>query len=218
VKNSVVQHPASHLATHAVVQHGALRPAGIVHRIGIGFGTRTFVGLSNIVRATLSRVASETTTSPWTTRTLVQLGCDIDDMTAEELAHAATTLRDVDGIIDVSLVPTLMKKGRPGTTVLVLCEPRVRDDAAAAMFSSTTTLGLRCTSLDRLELMRSEAQVDRVRVKTAARPVGATHKADHDDVVGDTLAERRAARARAEAAIDAQGPGTVPGGERGTDG
>jgi pyridinium-3,5-bisthiocarboxylic acid mononucleotide nickel chelatase len=197
------------LVAHLCAGQSMRRPPGIIQRVGIGFGTRTFVGLSNIVRATLSLPAAVATTSgprsatapSWTTRTLAQLGCDIDDMTAEELAHAAAALRDVDGVLDVHLVPVIMKKGRPGTTMVVVCDESARDAAAAALFSSTTTLGLRCTLVERLELARTEARVGAVRVKTAQRPTGATHKADHDDVAGDTLAARRAARAQAESDV-----------------
>jgi uncharacterized protein (TIGR00299 family) protein len=186
------------------------RPPGVIAGVGVGFGTRTFVGLSNILRATLSLCAGsldsqtsatvETSPSAWTTRPLLQLGCELDDMTAEELAHAANTLRDVAGVRDVLLAPVFMKKGRPATALQVLCDEDARDRVAAAVFSATTTLGLRCARMDRFELHRSEEVMGGVRVKTAQRPGGPTRKADHDDIAGDTLAARRTARSRAEAA------------------
>jgi uncharacterized protein (DUF111 family) len=93
-----------------------------------------------------------------------------------------------------------MKKGRPATALQVLCDEDARDRVAAAVFSATTTLGLRCARMDRFELHRSEEVMGGVRVKTAQRPGGPTRKADHDDIAGDTLAARRTARSRAEAA------------------
>lgn len=191
------------------------RPPGVITGVGVGFGTRTFTGLSNILRATLSRTGSltgsvtsddsvivEVVPLAWSTRPLLQLGCELDDMTAEELARAADTLRDVVGVRDVLLSPVFMKKGRPATALQVLCDEDARDAVAAAVFSATSTLGLRCARVERFELHRSEEVIDGVRVKTAQRPGGPTQKADHDDIVGDTLRARRATRARAEGGRD----------------
>jgi len=193
------------IVTHLCGGAPGKRPPGVIAGVGVGFGTRTFVGLSNILRATLSlpsqtSVTVETTPSGWTTRPLLQLSCELDDMTAEELAHAADRLRDVAGVRDVLLAPVFMKKGRPATALQVLCDEGARDAVAAAVFAATTTLGLRCALVDRFELHRSEEATAGVRVKTAQRPGGPTRKADHDDISGDTLQARRAARARAEAA------------------
>jgi uncharacterized protein (TIGR00299 family) protein len=194
------------------------RPPGVIAGVGVGFGTRTFVGLSNILRATLTVTFNdsanvETATSVWTTRPLLQLDCELDDMSAEELAWAADHLRDVDGVRDVLLAPVVMKKGRPATALQVLCDEGAKDAVAAAIFAATTTLGLRCARVDRFELHRSEETTAGVRVKTAQRPGGPTAKADHDDIAGDALAARRAARARAEAAV-----GTPTTGEGDSDG
>ena len=93
-----------------------------------------------------------------------------------------------------------MKKGRPATSLRVLCADDRVDDVARVVFSSTTTLGLRVGVVERLELPRSLVERDGVRVKRATRPGGATAKADVDDVVGATLAERRARRAAHESA------------------
>ena len=46
--------------------------------------------------------------------------CNIDDMTAEELAFAAERLM-AEGAKDVTLSPIQMKKGRPATLMTVMC-------------------------------------------------------------------------------------------------
>ena len=181
------------------------RPPGIIAGAGVGFGTRTFVGLSNILRATLSVTSGDSTSAElstllWSTRPLLQLSCELDDMSAEELAHAADTLRDVAGVRDVLLAPVFMMKGRLATALQVLCDEAACEAVANAVFSATTTLGVRCVRIERFELHRSEEVIGGLRVKSAQRPGGSTQKADHDDVVGDSLAARRAARARAESA------------------
>jgi hypothetical protein len=122
-------------------------------------------------------------------------------MTAEELAIAADELRACPGVVDVCLLAVQMKKGRPATSLRVLCAEDRVDDVARLAFATTTTLGLRVAVVDRLELPRTLVERDGVRVKRAARPGGATVKADVDDVTGVTLAERRATRARHESAV-----------------
>ena len=56
---------------------------------------------------------------------LVLLSADVDDMSGELLAAAADAVRDA-GALDVVLLPTLMKKGRPGARIDVLAR---REDA-----------------------------------------------------------------------------------------
>ena len=51
---------------------------------------------------------------------IVELVCNIDDMTPEALAFASARLLDL-GALDVYTVPGTMKKGRPGHVLTVLC-------------------------------------------------------------------------------------------------
>jgi hypothetical protein len=189
----------------AIVAHlvppGARRPAGVVSGSGVGFGTKTFSGLSNILRATLTTSttdASTATDEPWQRGQIAELACELDDMTGEELAVAAEALRATAGVVDVCLLAVQMKKGRPATSLRVLCKSDRVDEVARACFSATTTLGLRVGVVERLELPRTLVERDGVRVKRAVRPGEITVKADVDDVVGATLADRRARRAAVE--------------------
>ena len=54
---------------------------------------------------------------------LQMLSCEVDDMSPEYLADAAERLRAA-GALDVVLHPVVMKKGRAGTRLEVLCTPR----------------------------------------------------------------------------------------------
>ena len=51
---------------------------------------------------------------------ICEFECNIDDMTAEELAFAAERLME-EGAKDVTLAPVEMKKGRPATLLTVMC-------------------------------------------------------------------------------------------------
>ena len=50
---------------------------------------------------------------------ICEFECNIDDMTAEELAFAAERLME-EGAKDVTLTPVQMKKGRPATLLTVM--------------------------------------------------------------------------------------------------
>jgi uncharacterized protein (DUF111 family) len=79
----------------------------------------------------------------------VLLETNIDDMSAELLAHAADALRDA-GAIDVWMTPALMKKGRPGTVLHVLATTGDRERLADVLFAETSTFGVRVLPVERL--------------------------------------------------------------------
>lgn len=93
--------------------------------------------------------------------------CNIDDMTAEELAFAAERLME-DGAKDVALTSITMKKGRPATLMTVMCA----DDEAEKLrmigliFRYTSTIGIREVVSERYILDRTERTV-----KTSYGPV-----------------------------------------------
>ncbi len=199
----------------AIVQHllggrgAGTRPAGVVVGHGVGFGTKVWPGLSNILRVTLT-TPTATTPATMQARPLVEISCEIDDMTAEELAVSLEHLRRLPVVRDVHTVAVVMKKGRAATRVVALVDAAVHDasdaDAVdvvcAAFFDQTTTLGVRVARVERRELARTVAERvvdgDTVRRKTAQRPGGPTHKVDVDDVTGATLSVRRARRHEGE--------------------
>lgn len=156
----------------------AYRPA----KSGYGAGTKDFKGRANALRIVLADVAA----SSGTLEQLVLLACDIDDMNGEYLAAAATAVRDA-GALDVTLVPVVMKKGRPGTRIEALATPAAAAMIEAAIFRHTTTLGVRRTSASRTVLAREAKSIQvfghPVAVKVATLPDGSTRaKPEFDDV------------------------------------
>ena len=114
------------------------------------------------------------------------LTCDIDDMTGEYLAGAAAALRDL-GALDVTLMPVLMKKGRPGTRFEVLATVADADRLADAVLSHTTSLGVRRSVAERVILAREVRTIEvfgqSVAVKVATLPDGTVRaKPEFDDV------------------------------------
>ena len=145
-------------------------------RSGFGAGTKDPRGRPNVLRLVLAEMSGERSVSA---ATLVQLSTDIDDMDGERLAGVADLLRGA-GALDVILVPTLMKKGRPGVRVEVLAPVSLDAVLQDALFTHTTTIGVRRTLVERYALPRHERTVcvldHEVRVKVVVLPSGA-HRA-----------------------------------------
>jgi len=102
---------------------------------------------------------------------------NLDDMPPNLLAALAEDLM-VAGALDVSILPALMKKGRPGQLLRVLVEPSRAHELGRLMLRSSTTMGVRMTAASRLVAGRRTIEVEtalgRVRVKVKeldGRPV-----------------------------------------------
>lgn len=79
------------------------------------------------------------------------LYCNIDDMTAEQLAVALELLM-AEGAMDVHFTPIIMKKGRPATCVSLLCARNEQERFARLLFRHTTTLGIKSVPVDKIVL------------------------------------------------------------------
>ena len=177
--------------------HGS-RPPGRLRTTGSGAGMRVLPGLPNILRVSLF----DTARGGIGHDSLIQLACDIDDMTGEELGAAVAVLREDAGVVDVILLTGQGKKSRPVVRLELLAHADHADAVAARMFDLTSTLGLRRTVVDRMILPRAaETARNGTRRKRTSRPGGQeTLKAESDDLdEADTLASRRQRAARAEA-------------------
>ena len=92
---------------------------------------------------------------------ICEFECNIDDMTAEELAFAAERLMEA-GAKDVTLTPVQMKKGRPATLLTVMCsdEEAEKERFVRLIFKYTTTIGIRELISERYILERREDLLD----------------------------------------------------------
>lgn len=153
-------------------------PLMAVKDTGIGIGTKTFEQ-ANCVRAFLGEEKEETEDM------ILELVCNIDDMTPEALAFACTRLMEL-GALDVYTVAGTMKKGRPGHVLTVLCRPGKEEELARHILTQTTTNGLRVRRCGKYFLAPGMGKVRTrwgdVRVKTA-KGYGITHmKPEYEDV------------------------------------
>ena len=102
------------LLTHFAQSFGPM-PVMTAQAVGVGIGTKQFEQ-ANCVRAFLGETAEEANGE------ILELVCNIDDMTPEALAFACSRLLE-EGALDVYVTPGTMKKGRPGHVLTVLCRP-----------------------------------------------------------------------------------------------
>ena len=133
-----------------------------VEAVGYGMGKKDFEA-ANCVRAMLGAAED----AP---EAVLELQCNLDDMTAEAAGFAMERLLDA-GALDVWTTPIGMKKSRPAVLLSVLCRESDREKLLPVLFRHTTTLGVREQRLRRHTLTRGitvcETPHGPVRVKTA---------------------------------------------------
>lgn len=173
--------------------------------VGYGCGQKDFPA-ANCVRAMLGGAEDGGDE-------IVELSCNVDDMTGEELGFAMERLF-AGGALDVYTVPIGMKKSRPGTLVRVMCAPADREALCALLFRHTTTLGVRECALRRHVLARECAALDTplgpVRRKRAAGYGVSRQKYEFEDLAAIARARNLSLREAAELLEE-----SAPGGGRG---
>jgi pyridinium-3,5-bisthiocarboxylic acid mononucleotide nickel chelatase len=80
--------------------------------------------------------------SPVKTDKISILETNLDDVTGEVLGHTFNRLLEV-GALDVTVIPTITKKNRPGQLLRVFTRPSDCDTVAEAIIRETGTLGIR---------------------------------------------------------------------------
>ncbi|HZO80919.1 MAG TPA: nickel pincer cofactor biosynthesis protein LarC [Candidatus Binataceae bacterium] len=150
-----------------------------VERVGYGAGTKDFADRPNVLRLMLGEREPQ-----YEADELVEIQANIDDLNPQIYDHVVERLLET-GARDVTLTPTIMKKGRPAITVAVLAEPSARERIAAVLFVETSTIGLRYHPVARLKLAREIIEVDtrwgRVRAKLSRGGETVTVAPEYDD-------------------------------------
>jgi len=116
---------------------------------------------------------------------VLELVCNLDDMSGEAVGFAMETLLDA-GALDVYTTPIGMKKSRPGVMLTCMCRAEQRDEMLRLLFRHTTTLGVREYSCTRYTLHRSirtaETVCGPVRVKRAEGWGAVREKLEYEDL------------------------------------
>lgn len=114
-----------------------------------GAGTRDNA-LANVLR--LFFLETEEARAP------IFFSCNLDDMTGEAMGFCMERLFDA-GARDVSFTPIFMKKNRPGYRLDILTDGEKEAAVLDALFTHTTTLGVKKFPLEKIELPRSLRRV-----------------------------------------------------------
>ena len=179
--------------TGAAILRAMARPAaGVLNfeidRVGYGAGSKDFADRPNVLRLMVGRE-----TNSYGSDEMLEIAANIDDLDPRIYDHLSARLFAA-GARDVTLTPTMMKKGRPGIVMTVLAEPAARDRLAAIIFAESTTIGVRFHPVSRLKLDRRivtvETRFGAIRVKVSGDGAPATISPEYDDCRAAAIAHQ----------------------------
>jgi uncharacterized protein (TIGR00299 family) protein len=133
------------LATAAIFE----RPAMSLRSVGYGIGSRETPG--NALAVWIGEEVPQETG-------VVLVETNLDDMAPNLIAALCEDLMAA-GALDVSVTPTLMKKGRPGHLVTVMSPPELAAKLSDHLIRHSTTLGVRMTRAERVIASRRVIEV-----------------------------------------------------------
>ena len=164
------------LLKHFATEFGQM-PVMKVQAIGYGMGKKDFPR-ANCVRALLGETEAPIDA-------IVELRCNVDDMTGEAIGFALEQLL-VSGALDAFTVPVGMKKSRPGVLITVLCREEKKEAMVHLLLKHTTTLGVREFPCRRYALSRTMEVVNTpfgpVRKKVSSGYGVRREKLEYDDL------------------------------------
>ena len=164
------------LLKHFATEFGQM-PVMKVQAIGYGMGRKDFPR-ANCVRALLGETEAPIDA-------IVELRCNVDDMTGEAIGFALEQLLG-SGALDAFTVPVGMKKSRPGVPITVLCREEKKEAMVHLLLKHTTTLGVREFPCRRYALSRTMEVVNTpfgpVRKKVSSGYGVRREKLEYDDL------------------------------------
>jgi uncharacterized protein (TIGR00299 family) protein len=203
---------AALLAT--LVEDWAAPPAFRLERVGTGAGSRELAGQPNVLRVLVGEAPEHDGAGSLRHRRVAVLETALDDENPQYVGALLPRLLAA-GALDAMVVPSVMKKGRPGMWLVVVAEPESADALASLLLAETTSLGVRVRHDERVELQRRAEQVEtgfgNILLKVASLPGGGERAVPEFESVREA-AERagRPLREVAEAALAAwRGRGPV---------
>jgi hypothetical protein len=118
------------------------QPEMRVERIGYGAGTRNSKDFPNVLRISVGEASETEAVAGLNCETVTVMETALDDLSPQVLAYVAETAL-ARGALDAMLTPVIMKKGRPGTLLTVLCNPADSAALERLILTETSTLGVR---------------------------------------------------------------------------
>ncbi len=140
----------------ALGTHFSDLPGFRILKTGYGIGQREDPRIPNMLRVYLAESEEKTGGHD-----ALLLQCNIDDMNPEFYDHLSEKLFAA-GASDVFVTGTIMKKGRPGSILNVICEKGSEDILKEIIFTESTTVGIRTLEYKKDTLARKFEQIDTI--------------------------------------------------------
>lgn len=180
-------------------------PSMTIQQVGVGAGTADPGPFANVTRVFVGKAAPDVGALPDLTAVVLETNVDDIDPRLWPGIQRELLLR---GASDCWLTPIQMKKGRPATTLSVLCAAPSHRQLAGAVMELTTAIGMRVIPVGKVAAERTMIAVDigghTVRVKLATwqgRTVNVQPEWDDVAAVAKALGEpEKVVLARAQAA------------------
>jgi len=150
---------------HFVHRSVASLPPLRITETGYGAGSRD-LSVPNVLRASLGEPAMELATDK-----VGVLETNVDNVTGEILGNLIEVLM-TEGARDVTIIPTLMKKGRAGHLIRVITAPEDVQRMAYLLMRETGTLGVREMEVRMRYIASREKEKMKVKIRGKEREVG----------------------------------------------
>ena len=131
-------------------------PPMTIDKIGVGAGSRDLPQQANTLRLVLGELSDASAQSQGDS--VWQIETNLDDMPGELIGRAVEELWKLNPL-DVWTTAVNMKKQRPGVVVSVLCREDQIKAVESALFTHTSTLGVRRWKVERTVLPRESCQI-----------------------------------------------------------
>lgn len=128
-----------------------------IEKTAYGVGHKDHPEVPNLLRVFLG--VTEEASDPGHDALVIE--CNIDDMNPEFFEHISEKLFKA-GASDVFLTNIIMKKGRPGIVLNVICETELADVVKGILFTESTTLGIRSFSFRKDTLVRKFEKINTI--------------------------------------------------------
>jgi uncharacterized protein (TIGR00299 family) protein len=128
-----------------------------INKVSYGIGHRDTV-IPNVLRVYLGEIEN-TASNGFTGDEAYVIECNIDDMNPEIYEYIMEKLFAI-GAMDVFMNPIIMKKGRPGIKLSVLCNKNLEMKVIDILLRETTTLGVRKYCVEKTMLNRKFSKVN----------------------------------------------------------
>lgn len=119
-----------------------------VNAIGYGAGQKNFEEFANVLK-----VVHGDQSVNLQSESVAILETNVDDVSGEVLAHTVDKIMS-SGAKDISVIPTITKKGRPSHIISVICKPDAVNSLLNLLVSETGTLGVRVRTSERFVVPR----------------------------------------------------------------